>query len=668
MLDVEVLKAESLDTEPVKVLIIEDEEAHFQLMKRAIRKELPEISVRHFSSAAACVEEIDNIHPEIILVDYLLPAMNGIEFLAAIKQKGLDIPVVMITGQGDEGIAVHAMKLGAQDYLVKNAEFFSLLPSVIEQVIRERRLKCNLNKAFRLNELLLNSLPYPAMMIRRDRKVLAANQIARKMGALVGELCWKTFRFDSHSEYRQKVEGECAFCRENDMFQQEKAINIPELTKDGRVWDIWWIPIDQNVFLHYAIDITDRKKAEYKLLISSRFLEIANQHEKLDSLLKAFVQEVKSKIGCGIAASWIFKGKGEYPLIFSEGCDPQLLVPVAAMTGMNQNGTPLHNHAVDSHEPKITTHESLSFGDALSTHVPQSVPTEKEMNENPFNLPDFKLTEFIPVRLKKSTLGFIFLADTKKKMLPPDEMEIAATAAMKLAIAVERIQSRELLKKSEQTLRFLSDQLMSAQEEERKKISRELHDSIGSSLAAIRLLLQTTLERKLERKPLKKILSLISGTIVEVRRIMADLRPSFIDELGIIGALDVFCRQFAEIHPGISLKQQVEIEENEVPESLKIIIFRIVQESFNNIVKYSKSKTVTLELVKQKNVMRLSIIDDGIGFNLNSVEYRKELGTGIGLVSMKERTELSGGIFVLKSSEGEGTTIIASWPFLWEIK
>lgn len=131
--------------QPLKIIIIEDEEAHFLLMKRAIGKEFPQASVYYFEEAADCLEKIDEICPDIVVVDYLMPTMNGIEFLEALHQQNKYIPIIMITGQGDENIAVKAMKLGAWDYLVKSADFFTLLPSTIEKVIRERELKASLN-------------------------------------------------------------------------------------------------------------------------------------------------------------------------------------------------------------------------------------------------------------------------------------------------------------------------------------------------------------------------------------------------------------------------------------------------------------------------------------------------------------------------------------------
>lgn len=131
----------------LKMVIIEDEEAHFKLMERAIVKKLPHASASHFKDAGACLEKLDEITPDIIITDYLLPGMNGIEFLKALKLKNNQIPVIMITGQGDETIAAYSMKLGAWDYIVKSADFFVLLPSVVEQVLREWGLKESLRKS-----------------------------------------------------------------------------------------------------------------------------------------------------------------------------------------------------------------------------------------------------------------------------------------------------------------------------------------------------------------------------------------------------------------------------------------------------------------------------------------------------------------------------------------
>ena len=133
----------------LRLVIIEDEDAHFSLMKRAIANKLPDASIYHFTEAGACIEKLDEIMPDIIISDYLMPGINGIEFLEALNRSNKQIPVIITTGQGDEDIAVQAMKLGAWDYLVKSADFFTLLPSVIEKVVREFKLKESLRKSER---------------------------------------------------------------------------------------------------------------------------------------------------------------------------------------------------------------------------------------------------------------------------------------------------------------------------------------------------------------------------------------------------------------------------------------------------------------------------------------------------------------------------------------
>jgi PAS domain S-box-containing protein len=135
--------------EPLKVVIIDDEEAHFHLMKRAIEKAFPLASVYYFEEADACLESLDEITPDVIITDYLMPGINGIKFLEALNQGKKDIPVIMITGQGNENIAVQAMKLGAWDYLVKTTDFFTLIPSVIQKVVHKRKLKESLRKSER---------------------------------------------------------------------------------------------------------------------------------------------------------------------------------------------------------------------------------------------------------------------------------------------------------------------------------------------------------------------------------------------------------------------------------------------------------------------------------------------------------------------------------------
>ncbi|MFH0726796.1 MAG: response regulator [Pseudomonadota bacterium] len=134
-------------SESLSIAIIEDETAHFRLMQRAILKEFPNADLHHFPEAGSCLKTLIEITPDVIITDYLTPGMNGIEFLRALNERETAVPVIMITGQGNEAIAVTAMKLGAKDYLVKTGSFFTLLPSVIARVTRERKLAESLRES-----------------------------------------------------------------------------------------------------------------------------------------------------------------------------------------------------------------------------------------------------------------------------------------------------------------------------------------------------------------------------------------------------------------------------------------------------------------------------------------------------------------------------------------
>jgi PAS domain S-box-containing protein len=230
-----------------------------------------------------------------------------------------------------------------------------------------------------------------------------------------------------------------------------------------------------------------------------------------------------------------------------------------------------------------------------------------------------------------------------------------------LVETTQRRQIEQSLQESQKELRHLSSQLMTAQEKERKWIAQELHDSIGQTLAAVKF----SLEREIHQQDrprvfpdagLENILSMIRSGIEETRRIMMNLRPSILDDLGILATFNWFCREFQKIYAHVRIHQDMRIEERDIPEPLKIVIFRILQEGMNNFAKHGQGDTVFLSLGKAEGAIRLEIRDNGIGFDLETV--RK----GLGINSMKERTELSGGVFTIESARGLGTNLKASWP------
>lgn len=233
----------------------------------------------------------------------------------------------------------------------------------------------------------------------------------------------------------------------------------------------------------------------------------------------------------------------------------------------------------------------------------------------------------------------------------------------------ERKRAEEALRKSERELRILSAQLINAQENERKRVARELHDSIGQSLSAIKFSVENAITRlgkeenvsDATRRSLEGLVPMVQYAIDEVRKIMTDLRPSMLDDLGVRATIGWFCREFESVYSGIRLKHFISVEEHEIPDHLKVPIFRVMQEAMNNIAKHSEASNVSLVLRKSGDSIELLVEDDGTGFEKDSNGARGDCRQSFGLSNMRERTELSGGYFSIESTKGRGTVVKAVW-------
>lgn len=214
------------------------------------------------------------------------------------------------------------------------------------------------------------------------------------------------------------------------------------------------------------------------------------------------------------------------------------------------------------------------------------------------------------------------------------------------------------LRNSENKLRNLSQRILDAQEEERKLIAHELHDGLGATLTNIKYSLeQRSEEHPEEKESLGQAIFMVRNAIKDTSRISRSLRPSILDDMGVIPAIKWFCRGFQEGNTGITIETQLDVQEKEVSEPLKLVIYRIAQEALNNVAKHSGAQKAIVALRKTENRIELTVEDNGQGFDSEQAG-----DAGMGLTSMRERTQFSGGFFSIQSSLGKGTIIRSSWP------
>ena len=226
------------------------------------------------------------------------------------------------------------------------------------------------------------------------------------------------------------------------------------------------------------------------------------------------------------------------------------------------------------------------------------------------------------------------------------------------------VQIQQSLEESRQKLKHLYREYLDVQEKERHRIASDLHDGIGQTLSGIKLSLENILDgcdrlQGEDRSRLNGILGKLQAGIEEVRRTAMNLRPTTLDHFGIIATIDWFCREFAREASQIQLEVDIEVSEEQVPEEVKVSIFRVIQESFNNVVRHARASTISLSLYILEGHLVLLVCDDGVGMDLQASGGRYN---SLGLVSMRERVEYTHGSFVLDSAPGRGTRIKVEWP------
>jgi signal transduction histidine kinase len=214
-------------------------------------------------------------------------------------------------------------------------------------------------------------------------------------------------------------------------------------------------------------------------------------------------------------------------------------------------------------------------------------------------------------------------------------------------------------------LRLLSRQVLSTQEEERKKISRELHDVIAQTLTGINLRLAALKQEGNTlglARSIARTQQLVQESVDIVHRFARKLRPAVLDDLGLIPALHTFMKQFrAETGMRVSLAADAAVEE--LNGDKRTVLYRVAQEALTNVARHAQASQVDVKLGKLDGTVCIRISDDGKGFQ-TELTVRGKKDERLGLLGMRERLETVGGKFTVTSAPGKGTTILAQVPLI----
>ncbi|MGE0821083.1 MAG: sensor histidine kinase [Candidatus Binatia bacterium] len=209
---------------------------------------------------------------------------------------------------------------------------------------------------------------------------------------------------------------------------------------------------------------------------------------------------------------------------------------------------------------------------------------------------------------------------------------------------------------------LLSRHLLRAQEEERQRIARELHDEIGQALTALKMELQAARRNPLEViRHLEGGMSLVDQVLSQVRTLLVDLRPAQLDSLGLVPTLRWYVNRQAQ-RTAMAIELFIDPQLERFPADIELACFRIAQEALTNVFRHAQAQSVQIELQMAHRALSLRVCDDGVGFDVGATQKRAQTGGCWGMVGMHERARLVGGTLSITSKRQRGTEIRVIFP------
>jgi len=317
----------------------------------------------------------------------------------------------------------------------------------------------------------------------------------------------------------------------------------------------------------------------------------------------------------------------------------------------------------DLKDPALTIDIGQGFsGTIASSGEPAIQPDVEASSEsiNPRIRGRAKAVWGVPLKAREQVIGVLLIGFSRPRQWLPTERDLLNAIAFRSALAIDRAGMNDALREREARIAELSGHLLRAQEEERKRISRELHDETGQALMVIRLylgMLEGVVDTRVARSKIRETLDVVDRTIEGIRRIIGRLSPLVLQELGLIAAVRKEAKDLAK-STGVKARVNVASDFGRLPGVLETAIYRVVQEALHNVAQHAVASNVLLEMARDGNSVRLVIEDDGVGMS----QLPKPARQSFGLSGMRERISTIGGKMTIASSRGKGTRIEVNAP------
>ena len=318
------------------------------------------------------------------------------------------------------------------------------------------------------------------------------------------------------------------------------------------------------------------------------------------------------------------------------------------------------NEVMVQHQKVIEDRDLLSVQD-LSKDMPLTFQRLGGARQKWLN---YICTPFIA---KGEIQGIVDLFIQERTAFYQDRLSLLRAIGQQVGVVIQNARLYEQVRAGREHLMILSQQVLEVQEAERRHISRELHDEIGQSLTAMKVNLQS-LNPQAGFPDLESVknenITILDRTLQQVRTLSLDLRPSLLDDLGVVAAIRWYLDRQAQ-RAGFAAQFYADPPQMRFNSTLETTCFRVVQEALTNVVRHAQAKNVRVELKQQENEVELVVEDDGIGFDVQAARGRGASDTSLGLIGMEERVLLVGGQIEIysNSATGRGTEVRARFPY-----
>jgi signal transduction histidine kinase/FixJ family two-component response regulator len=699
----------------IRVLLVEDDEDDYVL----VRDMLADVDGARYdlhwaNSYETGIAALQSSRYDICLLDYHLHEQSGISFMHALAGQDHVPPIIFLTGMANYTVDLEAMRAGAADYLEKGQINSPILERAIRYTIERQANQARLKQQSAILEGINR-------ILRETLKCETEEELGRTSVAVVQELTGAGCGFiqELESEGRlqtiargKAIAGACGSTAHaqpttpdqpdiQDLCSRVLRQGSPLLTNDPEHSRDSQMPPDSppslRSFLGIPLQHGDKVMGIIGLVNKEGGFEKADQlvaetlapaivealmHFRAEgrarslsrlyrllSMLNEAIARVKDQQDLFHEVCRIAVKEGLFHLVWIGLIDPpNRLIESTAQCCYDEDILPRLNISLDE-GPDAVTPTGIAIREGrydICNDIaadPRMAPWQQMAQDQ-----GFRACAAFPLLVETEIVGVLTLYADQPGFFTAEEIYLLESLAGNLSFALEymdreakRLQAEEALRESEEELRALTLQLMTAQETERKRISMELHDDLGQSLAFLKLQMRY-IENNLppDLKEVKEcgtdIREYLNEIIEKVRRLSQVLSPAVLVNLGLPAALDNLVEDFCRFHD-CSLSMKLDDLKGVFGPEEEISIYRIFQESLNNIAKHAKADQVHITARRNDNYFKFLVKDNGQGFDSRVLDNSEGTEKGLGLASIRERMRFLGGNFEILSQPGHGTSL-----------